>query len=167
MEHEIRVLCQLCDAKTDAQRHIQCAMHIISSRFNLKPYSNEQCLIGFRFYREDLPRICELFESKTACTSPNRYRCEPLNVICMVLHQFTMSIPVSRSRQHVWYAHILALWGVLESIATNTETFPWTFINLPYWAGASTHKEICELHALSVGCAATLCLFHGLNRNLV
>lgn len=55
-------------------------MHIKTSRFNRNAYSDEQCLIEFRFIIKKLPRMCELYawkQDEEAVTKANWILLQP------------------------------------------------------------------------------------------
>lgn len=87
--HQIRLLRQLRYAKSEAQQRSQQTMHVVTLRFKLNAYSTKRCLNEFRFWREDLPHICELFVRRTEYMSRKRYRCKPLTTTCIVLWWLT------------------------------------------------------------------------------
>jgi hypothetical protein len=61
--------------------------HIANSIFNFNAYSEQSCLRYFRFCRKDVPRLEYAIRWNAGRTRLNRYRCEPLVAICILLRR--------------------------------------------------------------------------------
>lgn len=67
-------------------RHRLRRMHVQTSIFNLNSFSDHQCLVDFRFKREDIGMLCELFDWP-GISSRSEYRCNPITAMCVFLHR--------------------------------------------------------------------------------
>lgn len=62
---------------------------ISTNLFNINAYSDEDCLVNFRFLRADIPKISKLVEFNTPRTIRNRYRMDPIASTCIMLRRIS------------------------------------------------------------------------------
>ena len=58
-----------------------------TNSFNLNSFSDGQCLTDFRFLKSDIGKISVLSGWKTGLTRHNKYRCDPITAICILLRR--------------------------------------------------------------------------------
>eukprot|EP00171_Calliarthron_tuberculosum_P019568 IDg19568t1 len=74
------------DATEDMVEIARRTQHICSATFNLNRFSEQQCLIDFRFKRSEIPRIAALC-GWTGRTERNGYICDPVTATCVMLRR--------------------------------------------------------------------------------
>jgi hypothetical protein len=92
--------------------------HIASSNFNFNSYSDQSCLRDFRFCRKDVPRLVDVIGWVSGRTRRNRYKCEPLVAICILLRR--LAYPCRWSDLEVVFGkHASALSEIYWEVAEN------------------------------------------------